>query len=360
MKMTIITLLALASLALEQPPAPMPTPRPTIVRVTKTFATAADGTPLKWDAYYIPGSLPRPAICVWHGGGWATGHRRQMQSVCRDLAAAGFLALACDYRLSNPKNFLPGQTAKCIWPDQTSDCRLAILAARKDPLCNGQVGTMGGSAGATHAATVALTGVVGKDRSDVTVCLSANYDFSDPASLAQYRANRGNWLRDVLVYNNVPDVTHTSELRAHSVITLVPAAAPISPMFLVQSVDDAVGDQIKDMIPVLDAAGFTNYKLAIVPSSGHAKANWWVTNPATGRTVKDDSIAFFKAGFAPTPTPTQTPTPSLTYRLALHFAAIPEPEIVQVCDRFGMNLETWRRQERAFGLLSKVYVPSER
>ena len=219
---------------------------------------------------------------------------------------------------------------------------------------------MGGSAGATHAATVALTGVVGKDRSDVTVCVSANYDFSDPASLAQYRANRGNWLRDVLVYNNVPDVTHTSELRAHSVITLVPAAAPISPMFLVQSVDDAVGDQIKDMIPVLDAAGFTNYKVAIVPGSGHAKANWWVTNPATGRTVKDDSIAFFKAGFAPTPTPTPTPTPSLTYRLPLHFAAIPEPEIVQVCDRFGMNLETWRRQERAFGLLSKVYVPSER
>jgi hypothetical protein len=44
----------------------------------------------------------------------------------------------------------------------------------------------------------------------------------------------------------------------------------------------------------------------------------------------------------------------LTYRVPLHFAAIPEAEIAQACERFSMPLETWTRQERAFGLLQKV------
>jgi len=46
----------------------------------------------------------------------------------------------------------------------------------------------------------------------------------------------------------------------------------------------------------------------------------------------------------------------LTTRVPLHFAAIPETEIAQACQRFNMTLDTWRRQERAFSLLKKVYA----
>ena len=46
----------------------------------------------------------------------------------------------------------------------------------------------------------------------------------------------------------------------------------------------------------------------------------------------------------------------LTYRVPLNFAAIPEADIRDACERFGMSLETWRRQEHAFGLLRKVYA----
>jgi hypothetical protein len=46
----------------------------------------------------------------------------------------------------------------------------------------------------------------------------------------------------------------------------------------------------------------------------------------------------------------------LTYRVPLHFAAIPEADIKDTCERFNMPLETWTRQERAFGLLRKVYA----
>lgn len=46
----------------------------------------------------------------------------------------------------------------------------------------------------------------------------------------------------------------------------------------------------------------------------------------------------------------------LTYRVPLNFAAIPETDIREACERFNLSLETWTRQERAFGLLRKVYA----
>jgi hypothetical protein len=46
----------------------------------------------------------------------------------------------------------------------------------------------------------------------------------------------------------------------------------------------------------------------------------------------------------------------LTYRVPLNFAAIPETEIAQACEHFNLSLETWKRQEGAFGLLNKVYA----
>jgi hypothetical protein len=46
----------------------------------------------------------------------------------------------------------------------------------------------------------------------------------------------------------------------------------------------------------------------------------------------------------------------LTYRAPLNFAAIPEEDIRAACERFNLPLETWMRQEHAFGLMSKVYA----
>jgi hypothetical protein len=46
----------------------------------------------------------------------------------------------------------------------------------------------------------------------------------------------------------------------------------------------------------------------------------------------------------------------LIYRVPLYWAAIPDTEIANACERFNLPLETWLRQERAFGLLKKVYA----
>ncbi|MGI8437803.1 MAG: hypothetical protein ACR2NX_13025 [Chthoniobacterales bacterium] len=45
----------------------------------------------------------------------------------------------------------------------------------------------------------------------------------------------------------------------------------------------------------------------------------------------------------------------LVKRVPLYFVAIPEGEINSACERFGITSETWRRQERAFSLMQKVY-----
>jgi hypothetical protein len=45
----------------------------------------------------------------------------------------------------------------------------------------------------------------------------------------------------------------------------------------------------------------------------------------------------------------------LTTRVPLNVVAIPETEIASACEQFNLPLETWRRQESAFGLLKKVY-----
>jgi hypothetical protein len=45
----------------------------------------------------------------------------------------------------------------------------------------------------------------------------------------------------------------------------------------------------------------------------------------------------------------------LMYRVPLYWVAIPDTEIAKACERFNLPLETWLRQEKAFGLLKKVY-----
>ena len=46
----------------------------------------------------------------------------------------------------------------------------------------------------------------------------------------------------------------------------------------------------------------------------------------------------------------------LTHRVPLHFAAIPEAEIIAACERFNLQLDRWRRQASAFALMGKVYA----
>ncbi len=265
---------------------------------TELYATASDGTPLHWDVYTPDGNGPWPAVLLIHVGGFKSGSRTEgdLVNCAHDLAAAGFIAFSIEYRLA-PNGYLPGQVSSGRFPDQTDDVKLAVLAARADSRCNGQVGAVGGSAGGSHAAFVAVTGDTGLDRIDAAVCLSGAYDFSDfspDPDLTKFTDNVTNYV----------GVTsdNTAALRAASPAYL--ADSSTAPLFLINSSQDPMPfSQLADMTTKLDAHGVTNYSALTIPGSQHAFGYWG--------TVKDQAISFLAFWFASVPPPPRpTPEPS--------------------------------------------------
>jgi dienelactone hydrolase len=232
-----------------------------------------------------------------HGGGFHDGSTTsspEMVQCAQDLAAAGYLALAIEYRLA-PPGLLPGQISDGRFPDQNDDVNLAVRTARSDARCNGQVGAIGGSAGGYHVAYAATTGTVGFDRVDVGVSLSGLFDmtdFSANAHLAGYTDNVTN-------YMNVT-TSDTAALQAGSPAWL--ADKDTTPLLLINSTRDSMPySQLPDMIQHLDAVGLANYQVLSLAGGNHAWANWPF--------VKGRVLTFIANGFAGVPPPPPLPTP---------------------------------------------------
>ena len=291
---------------------------------TERWGTAADGTPLTWVVYAPSTPGPWPAVVIIHGGGFTDGaptSSAESVTIGFDLADAGYLALSTLYRLA-PPGMVPGQVSTGCAPQQYDDIKLAVQAARADPRCDGHVAVLGGSAGAAHAAWVALdrTKTITppwseNDRPDAAILMSGPYDFLDYSPAKTLHG----FARDVTSYCCVPYSLHPTEedaaiLMANSPTTIVDAKA--KPIFMVSSEDDSVPpSQQIDLTAALDAAfgGLPkNYQSIVVAGTRHAFANWEAIISGT-ETVQDRALAFLAAAFgspSPTPTPTATPTPT--------------------------------------------------
>ncbi len=274
---------------------------------TETYGIAPDGAILQWVVHKPAGTGPWPVALVIHGGGFHGGgpNATDLDAAAQDLANAGYLALSITYRLDLDK--LPGQTSDGGIPQQTDDCKMAVRAARARPDCNGQVVAVGGSAGGSHAAFLAVTGTPGDDKVDAAVCLSAATDFGDwtpDPNIAAFKDA-------VTAYCRVPDVDPPSPLSlatlrgaspAHQTIT----STSVAPMFLVASVNDPMPHtQLPDMVGALQAGGnivttypvLSRYEQLIIPGDLHEFAYWDYPDA----TVKNASIAFLNAALAQVP-----------------------------------------------------------
>lgn len=269
--------------------------------MTEVYGTASDGTVLHWDVYTPTTPGPWPAVLVIHGGGFFSGSPTSSPEsvVCaQDLAAAGYLALSIEYRLA-PPGMLPGQTSLGIFPDQTSDVKLAVRTARNDPRCNGQVGAIGGSAGGYHTAYAASTGTRGDDRIDVGVSLSGAYDLSDFSPSQNITA----FTKFVTALVGVT-TADTAALRNASPAWVLDRT--VSPLFLVNTVTDPMPySQLSDLLAHLEAVGAQNYQPLTLPGNAHSFAYWPL--------VKEHSLQFLAAAFTgvPLPSPSPAPTPGL-------------------------------------------------
>lgn len=156
-----------------------------------------------------------PFCVVSHEGGYKAGNPGNQNSA-RDMASAGYFAVCVEYRLAPPAGPMvragpPGDPqvlsiSNGRTPMQTNDSLAAVLAARADPRCNGQVVWLGGSSGGGHGLWVNFAGVIGTSRPDALVCLSGIYDLDDVTSNTDpgtsefgsrnptYRDNIGNYV----------------------------------------------------------------------------------------------------------------------------------------------------------------------
>ena len=89
-----------------------------VIPQTEVFGTASDGTILHWDAYVPITPGPWPAVLVIHGGGFTGGSptsEPEAVTSAQQLAAAGYIAFAIEYRLAPPgfQSRAPERTQKC-------------------------------------------------------------------------------------------------------------------------------------------------------------------------------------------------------------------------------------------------------
>ena len=246
---------------------------------TEVYATADDGTPLRWAVFSPTGEGKHPAVIVIPGGGFIVARMDTgIGGTARDLAAAGFIAFVVEYRLA-PPGHIAGQKSAGRFPDQNNDIHLAVRAARHDPRSNGRVVGVGGSAGAYHVAWAAATGRPGDDQLDAGAALSCAYDFTDAKSL---EGREG--LKKKLI--NFAGSDDRAKLRAASPRFAV--TAKTAPLFLLVSENEAApARQMLAMVAALRDAGLTNFRQLTLPGDRHSFAYW--------PTVRDQVITFLQA-----------------------------------------------------------------
>jgi acetyl esterase/lipase len=296
---------------------PTPTPYPPsfdhpFTPVSSQFQPPDRGNILGWRAYTptpAPSASP-PGVMVIHGGGWSEGDPFEGGSTmaAADLAAGGYYVVIVNYELA-PCGLIPGQPCHETDPSppndigywvkrQTDEIKSLVKALRADPHCNGKVGIVGSSAGATLAVSVAVdttsSGNVwpfwtAQNRPDCAIMLSATYDFSDRTPPFGQNQVDPRFLRGVENFTRTGNLTTQKQLSPVSLVTIPTTEVPFKPLSLINSEGDSppAYHQIVDMICALKAAPVpdTAYETFTIPhSSEHAFQYWksWDKQPCVG------------------------------------------------------------------------------
>jgi acetyl esterase/lipase len=156
-----------------------------------------NGTKLKAHVFSPdkPGTVKRPAIVLFHGGGWTVGEPAWAFPRAKHFAERGMVAVAAQYRLSDQKEVTPHEAM--------ADARAVIrwVRAHADSLGiePNRIAAYGWSAGAHLAASAATIGVdeeSGNARPDALVLVSPAVSLATDGWFQRLLKGRGN-ARDI-------------------------------------------------------------------------------------------------------------------------------------------------------------------
>ncbi len=276
------------------------------------------GTDLRWDRY-VPttGGPTWPAVVVLHVGGYSNGSRGPV-NVCQDLAAAGFLVFAAEYRLVSPATDMinggpPGNGQQFPTPSngqppqQTNDVLTAVLAARNDAQCNGIVGIVGGSTGGAHGLWNAKAGTPSGNRANAVACLSPVCDLANVTDLndtarPSFKSNVYNYIGlDSNVYSVTSNTFQTAAKNASPY--WLGSYATAAPTLVIHSTSDTIpANQHSTMVTKLTSDGATFEQIlrdtgSTAPNTSHHAFQYWdggLTGSATYPTIKEYIINFLQ------------------------------------------------------------------
>jgi acetyl esterase/lipase len=231
------------------------------------------GVRLRLDCYrprQPPAGVLLPSILYIHGGAWVAGNRRQSPFMMYELAAAGYVVFAVEYRLA-PRFPLPAGL---------EDVKAAVVWVRQHAAEYGGTAdavVMGGSAGA-HLAAMLTTSPnqprfqPGFEAADTSVrgavLLYGLYDFASRLAGKRHFLVRFHWFMESVVfgaeYHKAPERFHALQPATH-----LSAATP--PTLLIHGESDSLVPlrDSQDLHRQLKQAGARSH-LCEVPLAQHA------------------------------------------------------------------------------------------
>jgi acetyl esterase/lipase len=241
------------------------------------YGTVED-EPLLLDVFRPPvRAAARPAVVLVHGGGMWTGSRADMAHPAQQLAQAGYVAFAVDYRL------VDAASGRHRWPAQLDDVQHAVRWVRAnaaqygvDP---GRVGAYGWSAGGQLAALLGTrdTRDVASANAAYSSRVSCVVDLAGDVELVEY--TRPPALHEVVALLGGTSAEVPERYRDTSPLSWIDART--APFLVVHGAPDDVVPvaQSRRLVSVLRAAG-VEVEYAELPDAGHGDLNWSRVGPA--------------------------------------------------------------------------------
>jgi acetyl esterase/lipase len=243
--------------------------------------------------------------------------------VAKDLAKAGYYVVSVNYELARC-GLIPGQichedddpTPGAMVKRQTENIKAFVVALENDShVDHARIGVVGGSAGGSHAMSVALDKTQSpnnghdwpfwfKDGNDTrpkcAVMLSGVYDFSDRTPTPRQEHISSQFILGTENYVNSADF---DVLKANSPIALATSDnTPFPSIFMINSYYDTPPPyhQMVEMICAFESLGFSDFQTYTIFNSELHSFQYWNspdTYPATVDTplMKDHVIAFLDA-----------------------------------------------------------------